>query len=154
LVETLDFKEIFFARILKEFAHKYFNVPEEELYGEKSETSRRIMQGIGEMFREEVCGSFWIDRTLGGLPPGYNVVVSDTRYVNEAEAIRKLGGVIIKVVRDAASIEYGADHPTETEQDAIVPDATIFNDGTVEDFHRELNATMITLVDLQRGDHG
>ena len=115
-----------FAKGVKDFATKYFNWD-----GEKSEAEiktpwgefiggRRLLQGIGLMMREEVSPAFWIDRWIlayqGALNDGYDVVqVTDCRFLNEAAAVKMMGGTLIYVHRPGRLRD---DHPSETEMNS------------------------------------
>lgn len=85
-----------------------------------------------ERLREafDCCGvvlgeTMWIDALFRDLSDYANFVVHDVRFPNEAEAIRKHGGVIFKVVRpDLCSTD---EHPSETSVDRIDPEYLIHN---------------------------
>ena len=125
---------------------------------------RHAMQQIGtEMFRR-LYEPTWvdyakttIDRALAGQNPLIHShqakaflptslvardpsrwVLTDVRYPNEAEAIRRWGGTVWKVVRP--SILEGLDdtHTSETSVDLIEPDHLIVNDGTLEDLRAKV----------------
>lgn len=64
------------------------------------------------------------------LPPVVTVV-TDVRHANEVEAVRRLGGVIWKVVRPG--MDDSDAHESETEVDKIEPDVTVENAGSLED---------------------
>jgi len=75
-------------------------------------------------------------------------VITDTRFVNEADLIREKGGIIIKVVRPGANTGEFENHSSEQQVDLIKPDHTIINDGTI----KELEAQVQRLVEkLQSG---
>lgn len=61
-------------------------------------------------------------------------VVSDVRFLNEAEKLRAAGFMILKVVRPGYD-DGGDTHPSETELELIEPDAIIENGGTLVDLH-------------------
>lgn len=64
------------------------------------------------------------------LPPVVTVI-TDVRHANEVEAVRKLGGVVWKVVRPG--MDDSDAHESETEVDKIEPDVTVENAGSLED---------------------
>jgi dephospho-CoA kinase len=110
---------------------------------------REILQYIGtEMFRAYLDDT-WIEAfrrralellaesNLYGDPFYSGVVCSDVRFPNEADAIREMGGKIIRVVNPALDRQDTASqHPSETSIDLIVPDWTIENSGSIEDLQR------------------
>ena len=75
---------------------------------------------------------------------GYNWIITDTRYLNEAKVIKDKQGIIIRVVRDTnKSIDP---HTSEVEQDKIAVDYTINNNSTIEDL---INEVKVVLTDLK-----
>jgi len=74
--------------------------------------------------------------------PGRPVVVTDVRFPNEAEAVRRAGGVLVRVVRPGAD---GGGHATETALDDYPEDFLVDNDGTLEDLATEAR-TVASLV--------
>jgi len=107
---------------------------------------RYFMQKVGtEMFREQLRDDVWINllcrRVIDlrkpfevqvGFPKSeigtYRVVfVTDVRFPNEAQAIRDLGGIIVKIKRDGFN-KTGADlHPSERFISQIRADLDIEN---------------------------
>jgi len=67
-------------------------------------TGRKLMQWYATDYRRKLTPSYWLnkwqhsaERAMGG---GWNIIVDDIRFPNEAELVRSLGGYIIKVLRD------------------------------------------------------
>jgi dephospho-CoA kinase len=92
---------------------------------------------------------------------GVNVVVSDCRFLNEANLIREYGGYIIKLERPAArtaartaanteelaesninSNNLVSDHASETSINIIRPDYVILNNGSLEKLELSLNSVL------------
>jgi hypothetical protein len=69
------------------------------------------------------------------------MIISDVRMRNEAEAIKRNGGVIIRIMRD---VEHSDTHKSEVEIDMIEPDYLIYNNKTIKD----LNSSLEQLVSL------
>lgn len=90
-------------------------------------TFRAFLQHFGSEVMRGVNDSIWIDSTL--LNCDENAIISDVRFPNEADAIRKRGGIIIKVERDTHSKDS---HSSETSIDDIKGDYVIWNDTTLE----------------------
>ena len=87
-------------------------------------TPRHAMQTLGTEWGRKCMGEdFWIqvwERAVG-TSGAQRIVVDDCRFTNEAEAVRKLGGVVIGLRRcDVAPLPGG--HPSEegTEPDAWI----------------------------------
>jgi putative protein kinase ArgK-like GTPase of G3E family len=96
-----------------------------ELFRNQLET---IMPGIGNTVHLHAF-ELWYQENKN-----QNVVIADVRFLNEAELIKRHGGIIIKIVRDNNNIYSSGDkHASEQEQKRIVPDITFHNNGTKED---------------------
>jgi hypothetical protein len=92
--------------------------------GKKDARGRKLLQDIGTAGRE-YRRDCWV-RHL----PHYPVIVDDVRYINEAAAIRAVGGIIVRVVRPGLT---PMNHSSETEQAHIVADYTITSDDHTEE---------------------
>jgi hypothetical protein len=101
-------------------------------------TAGRLLQLLGtEGFRQCVGPEIWVEAlfarwTAGQRPP---IIVADVRFPNEADAIRRHGGVVLLVRRADANRSDGrsTEHESERALDAIRPDIIIDNDGTLEE---------------------
>lgn len=93
--------------------------------GEKDARGRKLLQDLGSAGREydRKC---WVSR----MPTDRAVIIDDVRFVNEAAAIRSVGGIIIRIERPGLT---PMDHSSETEQRYIVADYNITNDEHLED---------------------
>lgn len=146
-----------FAESLKSMCKDYFDLSEEQLWGDEKEmpdqrypksvqstddssilywTPREIMQSMGSFFRF-IDHDFWIkvlDKKINVLND-VNVIITDVRYSNECEYIKE-NGVLIKIVRDGAAEIHGMDHESETSLDSKPSDyfdIVINNSGSLED---------------------
>jgi hypothetical protein len=80
-----------------------------------------------------------------------NIIVSDVRFVNEAESIRNLGGIIIEIQRpdnesdewENVSVNDYKEHISESESAFITPDFILQNDSDIENLTRELTKIII-----------
>lgn len=102
---------------------------------EKYPEIRRLLQKLGtEGGRDHLGPTVWIDawrRNAGVLlEQGYDVCVSDMRFLNEARAVRDLDGQIWRVTRPGTQ---AGEHLSESELDRIEPKITLVNDGTLTD---------------------
>jgi hypothetical protein len=100
------------------------------------DTFRPALQWWGTEFRREMCHKDywlpWLDRALERCPAGTMLCVTDVRFENEAERIKKSGGFLVRIVRDL----YGEDkdnHLSEIESDRIAVDVRIRNNGTPDE---------------------
>jgi len=89
--------------------------------GKIATSPREVMQFFGTEYVRRAQGDYWIQRLLGEVKHGRRLLVPDTRFPDEADALRSVGGRIIKVLR-IGSPEQGDTHASETETDKIEPD--------------------------------
>ncbi len=103
---------------------------------------RRLLQRLGtEAGRQTLWDSIWIDAAFANVPPDAKVVVTDCRFVNEADAIRERGGLVVRIHRPG--VKALNDHASETSLDAYNFDAHIHNDGTLEDLRQKVNRAIL-----------
>lgn len=96
--------------------------------GKVAESPRKLMQYYGTDYVRSVQNDYWIqafrksvsDKRKARIP----VIVPDTRFLNEADAIHAEGGQVIKVVRIDAPPATD-EHASELEIDKIVPDLLV-----------------------------
>jgi energy-coupling factor transporter ATP-binding protein EcfA2 len=77
-------------------------------------TPRFFMQRLGTEFGRDLIGpELWVRATMQAADEKHTnlTVIDDVRFTNEAEAIRKRGGLIIELRRDGA--EYNIEHASE-----------------------------------------
>ena len=106
-------------------------------------TGGQLLQKVGVALREAVP-NIWIDSAhlLPKLVTYANVVVTDVRFLDEAQAIKDLGGILIEIRRNVAQ----DDHISETEGAKIKWDHVIENDGSLVYLHRKVTALMASLA--------
>ena len=100
--------------------------------GKKDARGRRLLCDLGMAMRA-YDPHFWIHRTRMAAGPPW--VFTDVRFANEADFIRGLGGIIVRVIREGLAV---GDHESEAGQLAIRSDQSILNDGTIERLHAQL----------------
>jgi len=95
-------------------------------------------------------GNWYYEQKHGLYPcrgkPGKNVVITDLRYRNEADAIRAQGGKLIRVKRLVEKLKLVPNHQSEldllgTYDDEF--DAVLENNGTIEDLWREVDRVIL-----------
>jgi len=104
------------------------------------QTPRHAMITLGtEWGREMIGGNFWMNiaanRIATAMAAGINVVVDDVRFDNEADLIRRLGGVVLGLERDNV---LAIDHKSEA---GVTADMIYRNDGSAA----ELRGYMISV---------
>lgn len=102
-------------------------------------TYGQLLQMVGKLYRDAFGGDVWINVLLHQLPVGSeSIVIEDTRYVNEANALRKRGSFILKIERPGVVLSDGRDPNLENEVDVIQGDATVVNDASIESFEEKI----------------
>jgi hypothetical protein len=93
---------------------------------------RQLLQRTGTDAGRRVLGeNVWVDAVMADLPDT-DVVFTDCRFPNEAQAIKDAGGYLVRVTRPG--FEPGPDaHESETALDGYPHDFEIKNTGTLED---------------------
>lgn len=107
-----------------EWCRLYYQMTNEELFDKKPPLFRLLMANIGtDLIRHEISNNFWVDIWRKKQFAGVNTVADDVRFLNEAQAIKRRGGILIRIIR--TDITTGGDHSSETEQLQIEADYTI-----------------------------
>jgi hypothetical protein len=138
-------------------------------------TYRELLQKVGtDAMRDKVLENIWELALFVDYRPGsQRWVITDTRFLNEAEAIKKRKGLVIRVVRNSCSkckslstinvicykesyvcglicndcghhTDYTLDHASETGLDEYKDfDHVIINDGTIEDLIEKVKNVLI-----------
>lgn len=147
LVDSYGFIRMSFADPLKDACRTIFHFTDEQLYGKDKETidprwnktPRQILQLFGtEALRQTIDPEVWIKsfniklhKMASSMPTQQlRVVVPDTRFENEAEAIRALPyGYLWKVERTISQNEF-SNHASETALDNYPHWDTILTNNT------------------------
>lgn len=113
--------------------------------GVKDKRGRRLLQLIGTECGREYNPNIWIqklDENIFGN--GYEFsVVTDIRFQNEADWIKSVGGILIRVVgRGGLQSNTGGNHASEIEQESIKVDYTIDNGKTYDDLYGKIDTVM------------
>lgn len=100
---------------------------------------RRLLQRIGTEGGRDIHGEHvWVDLwklRVEALPRPARVISTDVRFPNEADAIRSLGGIIVRI--DRPGLPDDDCHASERAMAAIAPDATLVNDRDAVDLQAE-----------------
>ena len=82
--------------------------------------------------------------------PNNPIVVSDVRFDDECETIRKLGGVVIKIVRssaeekgDGSNLQH-LQHKSELQE--LKYDHVIYNDGSLDDLYKKIDSVITSII--------
>lgn len=85
-------------------------------------TPRWLLQRLGVAARATFGDDFWIRRVLDEVKAGtfgHNVVITDVRFLNEAQAVKAAGGLLVRLNRT------DEDEPHEFVADSGVPKAKV-----------------------------
>ena len=113
---------------------------------------RELLQWLGtDCIRDQIDPDFWLKRFVlwydqvvrdGSVDV---VFVTDIRFRNEADMIRRLGGKVVRVVREVSGdTDMTAHHVSETQLDTVIPDVVVRNDATVDTLQRKIDELMAT----------
>jgi Deoxynucleotide monophosphate kinase len=120
-----------FADLLKGEVAKACGVTVEEINRDKA-VFRPVLQWWGTDFRRQRYGEgYWVGQVRKALrewpDPTAVVCLTDVRFPNEAQLVRELGGVLLRLVRPQT--ETADSHPSEIAMDGYPVDQTVLNDG-------------------------
>jgi len=120
---------------IEEVEGKHKEIPSEALMGK---TPRQAMQTLGTDWGRNMIGNdIWVSAAMSSIrkSPVKVVVLDDCRFLNEAQAIKDVGGYVLRIVRPG----FGGDdnHQSETEMDGIIVDHTIVSVG-IEELRQEV----------------
>ncbi|MBW2689584.1 MAG: hypothetical protein JRC99_06610 [Deltaproteobacteria bacterium] len=105
--------------------------------GQTAVTVRRILQWWGTEYRREQDPDYWT-KAWGHKIEQFNlehfhVLIDDVRFMNELDAIKQHGGLIVKIERPG--FDGANNHASETSLDEYNAwDKILLNDGTLEEF--------------------
>ena len=106
-----------------------------------SSDTRELLQRLGtEVGREMFGKDFWVNQGMLRAKEHENVVFADTRFMNEANAIRATGGQVWRIHKQGHGPVNG--HPSETALDNYRFDWTLPNYAGIEDLHNLIDQIM------------
>lgn len=107
---------------------------EEALAILQGQSTRFAMQRLGTEWRNFFGPNLWTDIVKSKVDLTARPILTDMRFLHEADYVDEQQGVKIRVIR--AGQPKGADlHVSETEMEKIIVDFTIFNHGSLEDLN-------------------
>jgi hypothetical protein len=87
-------------------------------------TPREVLQFFGTDYVRKAQDDYWIQRVLAQIVGKRQVLVADTRFANEASALRSKGARIIKIVRIDLP-DKKDNHASETEVASLKADLVV-----------------------------
>ena len=148
LVEHYGFTRVAFADKLREFSYEINPIVKpglklqdavDEMGWEKAKVRipevRRILQDVGLSARNMFGTTVWVDQVAKVMPSG-PVVITDVRFLNEAQFIKNAAGEIWRVERPGVLAVNS--HISESQLDGFNFDNVINNDGDLKDLFSEV----------------
>lgn len=164
LVKEYGFKRIAFADKIREFLYELdpgvlLDVPgtEQQItvglqnlveevgwdWAKQYPSVRSLLQNVGVAARSVFHEDFWVIEAFKQFgPKDNNYVITDVRFKNEAATIQRLSldGELWRINRPG--INPVNNHVSENDLDQFLFDATIVNDGSIEDLHKKVHELM------------
>lgn len=112
---------------------------------------RRLLQVHGDAVRRHIGPTVWVDALISKvhwhLAEGKPVVISDVRFPNEADRIKDLGGIVVRVNRPGTADGTGSNdlHISETALDDYEFDQVIDNNRSTDSL-REIAKSLAIIV--------
>lgn len=155
--KSLSFERYSFADTLKKVCVEVLGLSPEQCYGTdeqknqlvncqwdgKQLTGREVMQILGTEWFRTMQPNVWADATIRRIfADGADLaVIDDCRFPNEVDAVKKAGGIVIKLNRDL----YKSDHASETALDRKNYDELNF-DAVIQSQFMDLETKNETLL--------
>jgi len=157
LTRNKHYTEKAFANPLKRGIIEWFGIPDSSLFGSEEDkntiipnwgvSGRQLMQVIGT----DVCRDYlptllpsvydiWIRRMENDLKESSSdsIVISDCRFKDEIDLIKRLGGIVIRVERPTLTLIDS--HSSETQ--VLETNYTIHNTGTVLELYTQVDSIL------------
>ena len=162
IFQNYGFEEYAFAQPLKDIA-RIFGFDETSLYGSQEDkekihpywgiSSRRFLEKLGtDLFREKLkevlpemkgSSSIWVELFKKNMNNDKHIVLSDVRYKDEEKAIKSMGGIIIKTIRDCKYTSNHISNNVDINFDYVI-DNNVMTIKEVEKFVEELLRPRLT----------
>jgi hypothetical protein len=106
---------------------------------------RHLAQTLGTEWGRSIAPDLWIkltESTISNMASQgeRRFVISDVRFLNEAQWLKESGGEVWRI--DRPGISSVRDHESERQVSQIQPDRVILNNGTIEDLWKFVNAVL------------
>lgn len=156
LKANYNFRSVAFAGPLKNGVKAMFNLTDKDLDHPLKEqvipyigkSPRQLMQLLGtEYGRNLVHEDLWLLLAANQIKKhrddGYNVVLTDCRFDNEADFVRYSEGKVIHVHRPSAGTSFA--HSSEVGVKPCLEDYSLINDSTFGELYRQVDSLMEVL---------
>lgn len=122
----------------------------------KQTTIREVLQYVGTtLFREQIHPDVWINSLFADYHSGIKMsdyteskwIITDSRFPNDVERVKSLGGICIRVNRKSnilPCVAHEYQHPSEIALDNYEGfDYVIDNNGTIEELIEKVKEILI-----------
>lgn len=107
----------------------------------KPMTYRQFLQEIGtNAMRDNLHSNVWVSALFSDYNTSSRWIITDTRFHNELEAVKSIGGITIRVVRPGVKQD---NHSSETDLDDAEFDYTVINDVSIDDLVVKIRRILI-----------
>ena len=154
-----NYKHFKIAHCLKHVCKYLFDFTDDDMESDTKDivnekwgvTPRKVLQFIGTelmqyRLQELMPGigrDFWIRKCIQQIEStDDNIVISDLRFIHEYEALKRMYGDRLCVVKILKTIEKKDDHESETEWERIHADYAVQNDSELEQLYMNVNIFM------------
>lgn len=156
MFEEHGFREISFADPLKNIAIE-FGFTKDQVYYNKNEKNelwgicaREFLQTFGTEIGRDYLPTLlpnmkhvWIRLMEDTIQKniGENIVISDCRFPDEIELVRKYGGSIVEIRRNKVEAKY-SQHSSENSLYDLNPNYVIHNNGSLANLKKDVNCIL------------
>jgi hypothetical protein len=105
---------------------------------------RRLLQDLGVGARKVFGEDFWVNRSLASILENEKTVITDVRFINEAEMVKHQSGQVWRIKRMGVNAVNG--HISEQELDGYKVDQIFANNGTLENLELMIKTRMNGLI--------
>lgn len=108
-------------------------------------TYREFLQKIGtEAIRNNIHENAWVNALMSEYNHTCKWIITDTRFPNEAQAIKNAGGFVIRIIRPG--VKPANNHPSETALDNWNFDGYVVNNCNLSEFSNRVNEVVWQLM--------
>ena len=160
LVENYGYTRVAFADKIRDFLYEMNpmvdNIAFEPIFlrdhvdrngwevAKKNPHVRRTLQNAGVAARKTFGEDFWVDKALASILRHENTVITDVRFINEAEMVKHQDGQVWRIKRLGVTAVNG--HVSEQEMDDYPVDQIFTNNSSIEDLELMIKTRMTGLV--------
>lgn len=131
------------------FASKIYDIQRyaQMICGFKQEKDRHLLQYIGTEWGRKKDPNIWISLSMQDIPKDGNVFLSDLRFKNEFNTLKKEGWFCVKIIRSCVDLDRRKgsgilEHESEIDLDEIDDkdwDFILKNNDRLDDFYKNLD---------------